>query len=67
MGKKREIWDAKDVGTLTKSTIDETKRKYQYPFFPKKTHIAIPSRTKVSDEVREHAKKKKVKIHRLRY
>ncbi len=67
MVKKRRIYESKDVNRLTKSTIDKTKKKYQYPFFPKETHIVIPKRTKVSDDVRNHAKKKKVKIDRLRY
>lgn len=67
MGKKRIIYEAKDVDRLTKSTIDKTKKKYQYPFFPKETHVVIPKRTKVPDHVREHAKKKKVIIDRLRY
>jgi len=67
MGKKRIIYEAKDVGRLTKSIIDRTKKKYQYPFFPKETHVVIPKRTRVSDDVREHARKKKVKIDRLRY
>jgi hypothetical protein len=66
MGKKRKIYESKDVNRLTKSTIDTTKKKYQYPFFPKETHIVIPKRTKVSSVVRQHAKKKKVKIDRLR-
>jgi hypothetical protein len=68
MGRKRPIiYEDKDVKRLTKPMIDRTKRKYQYPFFPKEIHIAIPSRTKVSDDVRNHAKKKNVKIDRLRY
>jgi hypothetical protein len=69
MGRRKRpiIYEAKDVKRLTKSTVDSTKKKYQYPWFPKETHIAIPRRTTVSDDVRDHAKKKKVKIDRLRY
>ena len=68
LGKKRIIHEAKYVDKLTKPMIDRTKGKYQYRFFPKEIHMAIPSRTKVSDDdVREHAKKKKVKIDRSRH
>jgi hypothetical protein len=67
LGKKRIIYEAKDVDKLTRPMINRTKKKYQYPFFPKEIHIAIPSRTKVSNDVRDYAKKKNVKINRLRY
>jgi len=68
MRRKRPIvYEAKDVEKLTKSTIDKTKKKYQYPIFPREIHVAVPRRTKVTDDVRDHAKKKKVKIDRLRY
>ena len=67
MGRKKIASDAKDLRELTKGTIDSVKRKYTYPWFPQEHHVAIPRRTEVSQDVRDYARKKKVKIIRLRY
>jgi hypothetical protein len=71
MVKKRRkikgVADAKNVEELTKSIIDDVKSKYQYPYFPRGFRIAIPKRAKVPKEVREYARKRQVKIDRLRY
>ena len=64
---KRIIAEVKDYDRLEKRTIDSVKRKYTYPFFPREQHVVIPKRTKVSQDVRDYARKKKVKIVRLRY
>ena len=68
MGKnKRIIAEVKDYDRLQKRTIDSVKRKYTYPFFPQEHHVVIPKRTKVSDDVRDYARTRKVRIVRLRY
>jgi hypothetical protein len=66
MARKKIIAEVKDYAELKKGTIDSVRRKYTYPFFPDERHIVIPRRTKVSQEVRDYARKKKVKIVRLR-
>jgi hypothetical protein len=66
MRRKRIIAEVKDYSELRKGTIDSVKRKYTYPFFPDEQHVVIPKRTKVSQQVRDYARKKKVKIIRLR-
>jgi hypothetical protein len=67
MARKKIIADAKDYDELKKGTIDSIRRKYTYPFFPDEHHVVIPKRTKVSREVRDYARQKKVKIVRLDY
>lgn len=66
MARKRIIAEVKDYTELKKGTIDSVKRKYTYPFFPKEHHVVIPKRTNVSQEVRDYARKRNVKIVRLR-
>ena len=66
---RRHKWyviEAKNINELTTRTIDNTVKKYQHPFHPDKFRIAIPKRTKVSKETREYARKRNVKIDRLR-
>lgn len=66
MMRKKIIAEVKDYRELRKQTIDSVRRKYTYPFFPQEHHVVIPRRTKVSPEVRDYARKKNVKIVRLR-
>jgi hypothetical protein len=64
----RKIAEVKDVKRLTKGHIDSVVEKYRYPFFPKEGYdVDITKRTEVPEDVREYARRKKVKIVRLRY
>lgn len=62
--KKRLTAEAKHVKNLTKANVDQAAN--VYPRFPKEKLVIIPRNTTVSTRVKEYAKKRKVKIVRLK-
>jgi hypothetical protein len=62
----RIVGEVKYVGELKPRHINETVKKYHWPFVPSEYEMVIPRHTKVSRETRELAAKKRVRIRRCR-
>jgi len=62
---RRIIVEVKAVNVLRPRHITRTVEKYQYPYFPDRYDIIIPSNTKVLPKTRKLAKRKKVRIRRM--
>ena len=62
--KDRFTAEVKHVNKLTKTHIDQAAN--VYPRFPKEKLVIIPQYTETNENVKKYAKKRKVKIVRLR-
>jgi hypothetical protein len=62
---KRVIVEDKYVDELTIGMIRATEEKYHYPYFPNVLEMHIPFKTEVSEDVKEYAREKGVRIVRV--